>query len=140
SVGLLAERLVGGRSLLVPGTERTLGLPAASVVGSRRVAPHLLDETCHAVALVAVDEPHRRRAILLQNEVPVLVASLLRRRRRDIQQLRKSLNCPHTIAPCVLQRGVDPTLTFSLQLGGLALLHHQLGLLLGDLRTQLLET
>src|SRR5699024_2050839 len=139
-VGLIAERLSGGRRHLVPGTERTLGRPHASVFGSLLEAPHLLDETCHAVALVAVDEPHLRRAILLQNEVPVLVASLLRRRRRDIQQLRKSLNCPHTIAPCVLQRGVDPTLTFSLQLGGLALLHLQLGLLLGDLRTQLLET
>src|SRR5699024_2070453 len=101
------ERLSGGRRHLVPGTERALGRPHASVFGSLLEPPHLLDEACHAVALVAVDEPHLGRTVLLQNEVAVLVASLLRRRRRDIQQLRKRLDCPHTIAPCVLQRGVD---------------------------------
>src|SRR5699024_5191546 len=138
-VSLIAQRLSGGRRLQAPGTTRVLRRPHASILSSLLEPPHLLHETRHAVALVAVDEPHLGRAVLLQNEVAVLVASLLRRRRRDIQQLRKRLDCPHTIATCVLQRGVDATFTFSLQLGGLALLHLQLGLLLGDLRTQLLK-
>src|SRR5699024_9395870 len=115
-VGLIAERLSGGRRHLVPGTGRALGRPHASVFGSLLEAPHLLDETCHAVALVAVDEPHLRRAILLQNEVPVLVASLLRMRRRAMQLLRKRLHCPHTSPPDELQRGVDPTLQYNLLL------------------------
>src|SRR5699024_6961735 len=64
-VSLIAQRLSGGRRLQAPGTTRVLRRPHASILSSLLEPPHLLHETRHAVALVAVDEPHLGRAVLL---------------------------------------------------------------------------
>ena len=97
------------------------------------------DELLHAVALVAVDKAHLRRPVLLQYQLPVLVPRLPGWCSRDVEQLDELLDRADTVAPRVLQSGVDQAFTLGDELGCLPLLLGKLCFLSCDVRAQFCE-